>query len=118
MLFYVTKSICKFELNPKKTKRLEISKKSLKKKSKLFQKRKKEIKKSHKLFDIFHFVTELIDIYSDLKAETQINNFLELRKKLANPSKLELESEQESYEIALRKLESELRGQKKVKTFH
>lgn len=73
------------------------------------------IKNSNKLSQIFDYITELVEIYSDLKSEININDYLNEKKKISNDQELiSLESQQESYESLIRKLENDLRNHMKV----
>ena len=73
------------------------------------------IKNSNKVSQIFDYITELVEIYSDMKTEMNSKNYLEERKKTTEEQVLiTLESQQESYESLIRKLENDLRNHMKV----
>lgn len=97
----------------KKTRNINLNKNSLKRTAEI-QTEKENLQSSNKLSHIFHNLTELIDIYTDLKAEIQINNYFEEKKRFEKVSPNALEAQQESYESLIRKLEADLRNHMKV----
>ncbi len=73
------------------------------------------IKNSNELNQIFDYITEFVEIYSDLKSEISLKNHLqEKMRKIENQDSISLESQQESYESLIRKLENDLRNHMKV----
>lgn len=73
------------------------------------------IKNSNKLSQIFDYITELVEIYSDLKSQTILKNHLEEKKRITEDQEsITLELQQESYESLIRKLENDLRNHMKV----
>lgn len=73
------------------------------------------IKNSNKVSQIFDYITELVEIYSDMKSEMNSKNNLEEKKKATEEQdSITLESQQESYESLIRKLENDLRNHMKV----
>ena len=73
------------------------------------------IKNSNKLYQIFDFITELVEIYTDLKSEICLKNHLEEKKRITEyQESITLELQQESYESLIRKLENDLRSHMKV----
>ncbi len=93
---------------------MSLSKNSLKNSKDLTDER-TNIKNSNKVSQIFDYITELVEIYSDMKTEMNSKNYLEERKKTTEEQVLiTLESQQESYESLIRKLENDLRNHMKV----
>jgi len=73
------------------------------------------IKNSNKLSQIFDYITELVENYSDLKSEISMKNYTEEKKRIAEDQEtITLESQQETYESLIRKLENDLRNHMKV----
>lgn len=73
------------------------------------------IKNSNKLSQIFDYIIELVEIYSDLKSQLSLKNYLEKKKRITeDQDSITPESQQESYESLIRKLENNLRNHVKV----
>jgi len=92
---------------------LEFSKALLRKSSEFLQE-KENLKRSNRVLQIFNGFQELIDALVNIKAESQFNK---LCKEMKSKESLEvnaLESQQESYESLIRKLENDLRNHMKV----
>ena len=80
------------------------------KKIKFLKEEKDSLKKNNKIQNIFNNIYDFIEIYSNLN----VTNNPKTEKTLNNSMEKELETQQETYEILIRKLESDLRNQLKV----
>ena len=92
-----------------KSKNLNIRKTDLKR-SDNFEEEKHNLKNSVKISKIFEYIIELFDVYAEIKTDQTLKE----NKKNMNNIEMTLETQQESYESLIRKLESDLRNHMKV----
>jgi hypothetical protein len=82
-----------------------------------FEEEKLNIKNTVDTSLIFDYIIELVEVYTDLKAEIFSKNQKEENKNEEKFNEMSLEAQQESYESLIRKLENDLRNHMRVYIF-
>lgn len=92
---------------------MNLTKLALKKTNEYSEER-ANLKNSTKISNIFEYIIEMVDIYSNMKGEFKYESTVEEKKSKESKEINALEIQQESYESLIRKLESDLRNHMKV----